>query len=421
MKFLKILLLAAACPFIQEAVSQDIVEWRGLNRSGIYAENGLLTEWPAEGPKLLWATENLPKGYSSACVTDKGIFVTGIIDSMDVMVALNANGEVKWTTPYGRYWGASFQDSRSTPTYENNKLYVTSGYSDVACIDATTGKIIWQVKGKEQFGGTYGEWGHAESLLINGNHLYFTPGGPKTTMVAMDKNTGKTVWMSETLNDNPAYVSPILIEQNGKKQIIGLTEMYIFGINPEDGKIHWKENYFELQSEECKKVWGDAPKINTITPIYKDGFVYVSQGYNHVGAKFQLAGDLSKVTLVWTDSVLDCHHGGVVLMNDYLYGSNWLNNGNGNWCCIDWKTGKKMYEQAWNCKGSIIATEGLLYCYDEKRGFIGLVRPNPEKFDLISSFKVPKGTGPHWAHPVIDNGVLYIRHGEALMAYNIKK
>lgn len=416
-----ILLIIAFFSLSKLAYSQEIVEWRGPNRSGVYNETGLLTEWPAEGPKVLWTNDKLPKGFSSACVTPNGIFVTGIVDSLDVMVALNSNGEVKWTTPYGRYWKASFQDSRSTPTYENNKLYVSSGYSDVACINAATGKIIWQVKGKEEFAGTYGEWGHAESLLINGDYLYFTPGGPKTTMVALDKNTGKTLWMSESLNDNPAYVSPILIEKNGIKQIIGLTEMFIFGVNPDNGKIIWKENYFNLQAEECKKIWGDAPKINTITPIYSDGSIYVSQGYNHVGAKFKLTDDLSKVTLSWTDSVLDCHHGGVVLVNNYLYGSNWINNGNGNWCCIDWQTGKKMYEQAWNCKGSIIAADGLLYLYDEKRGFIGLVKPNPEKFELVSSFKVPKGTGPHWAHPVISNGVLYVRHGEALMAYDIKK
>jgi outer membrane protein assembly factor BamB len=104
-----------------------------------------------------------------------------------------------------------------------------------------------------------------------------------------------------------------------------------------------------------------------------------------------------------------------------IFGSNWIDNGNGNWCCIDWNTGKKMYEATWNNKGSIIAADGMLYCYDEKKGFVGLVKPNPQKFDLVSSFKVPKGSGPHWAHPVISNGILYIRHGSALMAYDIKK
>jgi outer membrane protein assembly factor BamB len=107
-------------------------------------------------------------------------------------------------------------------------------------------------------------------------------------------------------------------------------------------------------------------------------------------------------------------------VNVYLYGSNWLNNSNGNWCCIDWNTGKKIYEVHWKCKGSIISADGMLYIYDEKSGFVGLVRANPGKFDLVNSFRVTQGSGPYWAHPVIHNGKLYIRHGNALMAYNIK-
>jgi outer membrane protein assembly factor BamB len=110
-----------------------------------------------------------------------------------------------------------------------------------------------------------------------------------------------------------------------------------------------------------------------------------------------------------------------VLVDGYIYGSNWLSNGDGNWCCIEWNTGKKMWEEHWNCKGSIIAAEGLLYIYDERRGNVGLLRPNPEKFDLVSNFSFKAGSGPYWTHPVINNGVLYLRHGEALLAYNIKE
>jgi outer membrane protein assembly factor BamB len=401
--------------------AQNLIEWRGTNRSGVYAETGLLKEWPAGGPKLLWANDGLPKGFSSACVTPNGIFLTGIIDSLDVIIALDKSGQKKWGTPYGRYWRASFSDSRCTPTFENGKLYVSSGYGDVACIDANNGKIIWQLKASDKFGGTYGEWGIAESLLINGDFLYFTPGGSKTTMVALNKNTGETIWTSESLNDNPAYVSPLLIQQNGKKMIIGLTEMYVFGVDPDNGKILWKENYYNINAAESIKIWKDAPKINTITPLYHHGNLYITQGYNHSGVMFKLSDDGAKATILWTDSVLDCHHGGVVLIDGFIFGSNWIDNGNGRWCCIDWNTGKKMYETAWNCKGSIISADGMLYCYDEKKGFVGLVKPTPEKFDLVSSFKVPKGSGPHWAHPVISDGTLYIRHGNALMAYDIKK
>jgi outer membrane protein assembly factor BamB len=130
--------------------------------------------------------------------------------------------------------------------------------------------------------------------------------------------------------------------------------------------------------------------------------------------------DGTDVSVKWTDSELDVHHGGVVLVDGFIYGSNWLSNSDGNWCCLDWDSGKKMYEQDWKCKGSIISADGMLYIYDEKSGFVGLVRPDPAKFDLVSSFKIKEGTGPHWAHPVIHNGNLFIRHGKVLMVYNIK-
>jgi hypothetical protein len=136
--------------------------------------------------------------------------------------------------------------------------------------------------------------------------------------------------------------------------------------------------------------------------------------------KLKLNEDGSGVQQVWTDPVLDVHHGGVVLVDDCLYGSNWINNREGKWCAIDWETGKANYEQEWNTKGSIIFADGMLYVYEEQRGHVGLVRPGPEEFDLVSSFRVEDGAGPHWAHPSIYDGKLFLRHGDVLMVYNIK-
>ena len=133
-----------------------------------------------------------------------------------------------------------------------------------------------------------------------------------------------------------------------------------------------------------------------------------------------LSEDGQSVDIAWISSVLDVHHGGVVKIGNHIYGSNWIDNRMGNWVCLDWETGEVKYETEWINKGSVIAAEGNLYCYEEKTGNIALVKATPEKFDIISSFKVPLGTGPHWSHPLIKDGVLYIRHMDALMAYDIK-
>jgi outer membrane protein assembly factor BamB len=392
--------------------AQSVLEWRGTDRTGIYPEQGLMKSWPVEGPELIWSALNLPAGWSSVSTDGTSIFLTGKKDMDDLVTALSMDGKVLWQTVYGRSWNQSFPDSRCTPTISNGKLYVTSGLGDVACINATTGAIIWSLKASEQFEGTFGQWGIAESPIILENKMFFSPGGKKTSMVALDKETGKTIWQSESLGDNPSYSTPILIDYAGHKQIVNVSEEYIYAVSPDNGKILWKFPFGQYAS--------DGTNINTNSPLYSDGKIFVSDGYNHANVMLQLSADGNSVSLVWSNSVLDTHHGGYVKIGDYIYGSNWIHNGMGNWVCLEWNTGKIMYETAWKNKGPVISDGEMLYCQEEKGGNIALVKADPAAFTVTSTFKIPSGTGPYWAHPVICNGVMYLRHGNALMAYKIR-
>ncbi len=403
------------------AKSQELSQWRGDDRSGVYKEKNLLTQWPENGPKMLWFAQGMPKGFSSVAVANGLVYFTGLQDTLDVLVAIDYSGQKKWQTVIGKSWVFSFPDSRCTPTVEGNKIYVTSGFGDVACIDAITGKTIWNIPALVKFQGKFSTWGCSESPLIVDDKVIFTAGGDNTTIVALNKNNGETIWKSKTLNDTAVYASPILADFNGEKLILNVLANNLVGVNPNNGEIMCNFNYGGLYNKTANKDWGGASYTNTNIPVVQGNGIYVTSGYNHVGAKFKISDDLRKLTLDWVDSTLDVHHGGVVLIEGYIYGSNWLNNAKGNWCCIDWKTGKTMYETFWKSKGSIIANDGLLYCFEEKSGWIALVRATPEKFDLVSSFKVPYGSGPYWAHPMIKDGVLYVRHGDAIMAFDIKK
>jgi outer membrane protein assembly factor BamB len=300
-------------------------------------------------------------------------------------------------------------------------VYVLSGLGTISCINASDGKVNWSFNAAKKFDAVYGDWGVCESLLLVDDLVIYTPAGPRTSMVAIHKKTGETVWETESLDDTSAYVSPRLIKYGNQKIIVTLMARNLIGVDAANGKILWKYDYAALKPENSLKVWPGAPKTNTITPLFKDGFLYITGGYNHVGAMFRLSEVGAAINLVWTDTVLDCHHGGVVLVDGYIYGSNWIDNSRGNWCCLDWSTGKAMYEQKWQTKGSIITGDGMLYLFDEKNGNVGLVKPGPGKFDLISSFKIPDGKGPCWAHPEIVDGILYIRRGDVLMAYDIRK
>lgn len=393
--------------------AQEISEWREENRTGISAETGLLKSWPAGGPTLVWSNLDLSRGHSSVSFGNNKIYTTGFSGKDDILYALDMNGKIVWQTVFGRAWTQSNPESRATPTVEGNRVYCSSGSGDLACIDGTTGKIIWSYKASELHKGTFGSWGIAESLLIDGDKVFYSPGGPETMTIALNKTTGNLIWKSASLNDKPGYVSPVIINFAGKKMIINVSLGHVFAVDPSTGDIIWKVAHLAGDSR-----WD---LIKCVTPLFDNGRVYVTGGYDTGGMMIDIAKDGKSAKVAWTDQVLDVHHGGVVLVNGYIYGSNWLSNGDGNWCCIEWNTGKKMWEEHWKNKGSIIAADGLLYIYDERSGFSGLLTPNPDKFDLVSSFKFKGGSGPYWAHPVIHNGVLFLRHGEALMAYDIKE
>ncbi len=404
------------------STNQALSEWREEDRTGNSAEKGLLKSWPENGPTLIWSNTDLPTGHAQVTFGNNLLYTTGIEGQNDVLVAIDGSGNIKWKTIYGRSWTGSMPETRCTPTVEGDKVYVSSGSGDLACIDGVNGTIIWSLKASETYKGTFGEWGIAESLIIDGQKLYFSPGGPETMTVALDKSNGSLIWKSKSINDAPAYVSPILIDYAGKKILIGVSLHNVFGVDVADGNLLWSINHVEaLDSKKSTAVWPDAPLIKCVTPLYNEGKIYVTGGYDHGSIMLGLNENGSNISTVWTDSVLDVHHGGVVLVDGYIYGANWRSNSDGSWCCLDWNTGKKMWEEHWKCKGSVISADGMLYIYDEKSGFAGLVKPNPEKFELISSFRVTAGKGgPYWSHPVIHNGNLYLRHGNALMVYNIK-
>jgi len=341
------------------------------------------------------------------------LYVTGVKEKKEFLAAYTLSGERKWQTEYGSAWTKSFPPARTTPTLADGAAFVISGAGEVVRVNAATGEITWSKNAKTTFGGQVGPWGTAESPLIVDGKVIYTPAGNQTAMAALDMKSGETVWKSPSLNDKSAYVSPILIKHGEKALIVGVTSQYIFAVSPETGDLAWTFNYGK---ESAPKRGGT---INCCSPIYYDGGLFVSSGYNHVGVMLTLA-ETGPPSVAWTSPDLDIHHGGAVLVEGLLYGSNWINNRQGNWVCVDWKTGETRFEKTWQTKGSVVAADGMLYCYDEKQGNVALVTPSSKTFDVVSSFKVTLGTQQHWCHPTISDGRLYLRHGDALMAFDIQ-
>jgi len=397
-------------------LAQEIIEFRGVNRSGHYNETGLLKQWPDNGPEMIIKIEGVGKGYSQPILVEKTIYITGIKeDTIDILSAYNMEGEMLWDVPYGRSWTRSYIDSRSTPTYENGKLYVTSGTGQLNCIDATSGKIIWQVNASEEYGGEIHKHGDTESPVLTENAVLYTTGGEENTIIALNKKDGSLVWKTRSLGGAKSYASPKLIHHNRQPIILVQTYHNLIGVNPDNGEVYWSYDLFQYHSHRSGK------GAQTNVPLYSDGELFVTSGYEHPALMFALSENGKSIQLKWRNDIIDTHHGGVVLVDGNIYGSNWGNNANGNWASVNWKTGGTNWENEWENKGSVIYADGMLYLYEEKRGNVALVKPSTDSLKIISTFKVEHGTGPHWAHPAIYNGNLFIRHGDVLMIYDIKE
>ena len=409
-----LLLSCASCAF-----ADDVLQWRGAHRDGVYKETGLLPQWPEKGPQRLWISEEAGNGYSSPIVVKGRVYVTGTNDENEFVTCFDLKGKKLWRCVYSPVWEGSYPEARTAPTYVAGRLYLVSASGVVACVDATSGKKIWSVEVWARFKAPYGRWGVSESPVVYDGKVICCPGGPKATLVALSARDGKLVWRSNSINDKAAYVSAQFIEYKGKKQVVAVMENYALGVNPDDGKIDWKFNYYSVFFDNGGN--RNRHRINCNTPIFDDGLIFITSGYDHACVMLKLADDLSSVKVLWKNDILDVHHGHAVKVGDYLYGANWLSNSDGNWVCLEWKTGKKLYETHWGNKGAIIYADNHLYCYEERRGDFALVKVNPKKFEVISSFRVSSGSGKHWAHPVISNGILYHRHGEALCAYDIRQ
>lgn len=399
---LMVILLLAGAPLQSQIKSQ----WRGPNRDGIYPNEQLLKEWPSEGPRLIWSADGFHEGFTSVAVTENRVYVTGMKEGTGYLFALDHKGNSIWETKYGPEWDGGHAGSRSTPTVVDNKIYLMSGEGVVYCFDEAKGALLWEVDLIKSFGARNLRWGMTESLLIDDNRLFCTPGGPEVMMAVLDRNSGKTLKTIAGNGEKSAYCSPCLITHGNRRLILTMTGESVVGIDADSEQYLWGSRHRTRYD------------INPNTPLYHQGYIYSVSGYDTGGQLFKITETGQGLEQIWADETLDSQMGAAILVDGYIYGSGHSNKG---WHCIDWKTGEVQYSaRELGNKGNIIYSDGLLYCYSEE-GDVGLVRPNPKKFDIISSFKIERGSGPHWAHPVIDNGRLYIRHGEVLMVYDIAR
>jgi outer membrane protein assembly factor BamB len=391
--------------------SQNISQWRGTNRDGIYPDQNLLKTWPEAGPKLLWLTEEIGNGYSSPVIADGKLYINGEIDSISHVFAFDLNGKLLWKTPndrefFGEGYSASFPGARSAPTVYNDLIYVTSGLGRIACLEAASGKEKWAVDMVKDLGGKLNYFGYSESLLVDEKLVYCYPGGDETNFVALDRLTGNLVWKSKAMGDPVSFCSPMMIRLPERNVLATVSHNYLMGLDARNGELLWSfhEDSVKLEGDYCN------------TPIYSGGFIYNVSGIDKgTGAyKLQLSTDGKSIKEIWRNSRVKNAMGGIIKIGDHLF----CTSDDKKLKCLDLKSGM-VVDSLSNMRGTLIYADNHLYCYTDN-GHVNLIQLTETKMEVVSHFKIDKGTKEHFSHPVIANGVLYVRHGNALMAYQIK-
>ena len=410
-KFQSILALVFLLLVTFQSIGQKIYQWRGDNRDGIYTENKLMKSWPEKGPELLWFNEEIGQGYAAPVVTNDKLLINGEADSTSFLYAFDLKGKLLWKTAngkeyYGKGFSASFPGSRSTPTVVGDLVYTSSGKGRLAGYELATGKEKWAVDMVPDLGGIENMFGFSESPLIDGDKVYFMAGGASNNMIALDRFTGKTIWSSKALSDTAAFCSPLLITLPTRKVLVTLSSHFVFGVDAQNGELLWSSKTLDNFAFE---------KLHANTPVYADGFIYFTAGEEAANGavKLQLSPDGKSIKEVWRNINVTNAQGGLIKLGNQLFTTTKKKR----LVCVDTFNGNVVDSLSAN-KGSLIYADSKFYCYNET-GDVKLIKFENNKFIEISKFKVEKGTKEHFSHPVISNGTMYIRHGRALMAYDI--
>lgn len=390
---------------VSAGAGDDWPQWRGPARTGVSTETGLLRQWPAGGPPLVWTARDLGEGYGSVAVSGGRVFVQGLRKGQSIISAIDlADGRGVWSKALGP--GAESDRGsgpRGTPTVDGDRVYVLSENGDLYCL-RPDGTEVWKKNILREFRGQNLPWLISESPLVDGNRLIVTPGGRGAGMVALDKMTGATLWTSKDLSDEAAYSSPIAADVQGVRIYMTYTAEAAVGVRASDGKLMFKHRQVANNT------------ANVATPVFFDNKVFFSSDYGTGGALLGLRAENGEVRAqeIYFTREMQNHHGGVLLLDGYLYGYN-----NAILTCLEFATGKMMWRNRSVGKGAITAADGRLYVVSEDH-VVGLVEATPSGYKEHGRFSIQDLGPPSWAHLVVSNGHLFVRNDNLLLKYAVR-
>jgi outer membrane protein assembly factor BamB len=376
--------------------------FRGPKRDGKYEEATISTNWPANGLPVLWK-QPIGVGHASFVIADGKAYTIEQRRSQEVVAAYDMNnGRELWT----QKWNAEYTDStgdgpRATPTWDAGRLYALGATGELRCLDASSGAVIW---GKNILSDNQAKnlpWAMAASPLIVDDKVIVLPGGTSgKSVVAYNKNNGAPVW--RVLNDTQAYVSPMLVELAGRRQIVVVSASRVVGLAPENGALLWEYP------------WDTDNGINVSQPIMVDrNRFFISSGYGKGAALVEVKGSGNSFTAskIWENTNMKNKFNSSVLYNGYIYGLD-----EGILVCLDVNTGERKWKDGRYGYGQIILAGSHLIVTSDK-GDVALVKATPSAYTEVARFAAVEGQT--WNYPAIDNGRLLVRNSNQMAAYDI--
>jgi len=407
MKGTRVLLLAIAALvcLVQQSMAQtgaNWPQWRGPNRDGISKETGLLKQWPAEGPALVWKATGAGRGYSSFSISNGRLYTMGLRGDREFIVAFDvATGKEAWATAHGSAFHNDQGDGpRGTPTVDGDRVYAFGGNGDLSALEARTGKIVWTKNVLKEFGARNITWGISESPLVMGNKVLVNAGGPGASIVALNKSDGTVIWKSQS--DEASYSSAIPLEINSITQVVFFTAERAVGLDTKDGRLLWE--YSKPSNRTA----------NVATPIVRANRVFISSDYGTGGGVVEIKPDNKAEEIYFTKDMRN-HHSSSVLVGDYLYGFS-----SAILTAMKFDTGEVAWRDRSVGKGSLVYADGHLYCLSEN-GVVGLVEATPAGYKEKGRFRIQQGSLPTWTHPVVAGGRLYLRDQDTIYAFDVRE
>jgi outer membrane protein assembly factor BamB len=377
-------------------------QWRGPNRDGVSKETGLLKQWPADGPPLVWKATGAGTGYSSLAIAGGRIFTMGARGDREYVIAFDVNtGKELWATANGeRYKDDRGDGPRGTPTVDGDRLFALGGNGDLACIETKTGRVVWKMNILHKFGGKNPNWGISESPLVIDEKVLVNAGGPDASVIALNKKDGSLIWKSQS--DPAGYSSAMPVPLGTTTQVVFFTHQRALGVDLKDGRLLWS----------YQKASNDV--ANVATPVIRGNKVFVSSDYGTGAGLVEIKADGTAQEVYFTKNMRN-HHSSSILVGDYLYGFS-----SGILTAMKFDTGEVAWKDRSVGKGSLVYADGNLYALSEN-GVVGLIEATPTGYKEKGRFKIQQDSLPTWTHPVIAGGRLYLRDQNTIYAYDVRE